>query len=81
MDQMNWFELWFYKPLAELSFSLLIFGIFVIFLCLKRVPKIIKQRRCSHDSVFENMACNAICRSCRKNLGFIQNWRDSRTTL
>ncbi len=33
---------------------------------------------CKHDDgVNENMACDAICRKCGKNLGFIGNWRKS----
>lgn len=35
----------------------------------------IKQRRCAHDSgVRETAACDAICRRCGKNLGFIGAW-------
>lgn len=35
------------------------------------------QRRCRHDKgVGETSACDAICRSCGKNLGFIGTWRD-----
>lgn len=35
-----------------------------------------KQSRCKHDGgVNETMACNAICKKCGKNLGFIGNWR------
>lgn len=38
-----------------------------------------KQRKtCAHEEVFETRACDAICRDCGKNLGFIQNWRDQR---
>jgi hypothetical protein len=34
------------------------------------------QRRCPHDKgVTETSACDAICCSCGKNLGFIGNWR------
>ena len=32
----------------------------------------IKQYRCKHNKgIRENHACNAICKSCGKNLGFI----------
>ena len=34
------------------------------------------QWRCKHDGgVGETMACDAICRQCGKNLGFIGTWR------
>lgn len=35
----------------------------------------IKQTKCSHKNVFENGACDAICRDCGKNLGFIGTWK------
>lgn len=33
--------------------------------------------KCKHLRVRETMACDAICRSCGKNLGFIQTWRNA----
>lgn len=37
----------------------------------------LKQRRCKHDGgVNETQACDAICRKCLKNLGFIGTWRE-----
>lgn len=37
-----------------------------------------QQMRCKHDGqVNETRACEAICRKCGKNLGFIGNWRKS----
>jgi hypothetical protein len=36
-----------------------------------------KQFWCKHDGgVIETQACNAICKKCLKNLGFIGTWRD-----
>lgn len=32
---------------------------------------------CKHLRVRETMACDAVCRDCGKNLGFIQIWRDA----
>ncbi len=32
---------------------------------------------CKHLRVRETMACDAVCRDCGRNLGFIQNWRDA----
>jgi TRAP-type mannitol/chloroaromatic compound transport system permease small subunit len=38
-----------------------------------------KQSRCKHDEgVNETRACDAICRKCGKNLGFIGNIRDKK---
>jgi len=37
----------------------------------------LKQRRCKHDGgVNETSSCDAICRKCLKNLGFIGTWRE-----
>ncbi len=36
-----------------------------------------RESRCKHDGgVDETMACDAICRKCGKNLGFIGSWRE-----
>lgn len=32
---------------------------------------------CHHLRVRESMACDAWCRDCDQNLGFIKNWRDA----
>jgi len=42
---------------------------------LKTVSKIF--HRCQHLHVRETMACEAICLECGRNLGFIQNWRET----
>lgn len=33
--------------------------------------------KCEHLRVRETMACDAVCRDCGENLGFIQTWRDA----
>lgn len=38
--------------------------------------RVIRQARCRHTKVFENGSCDAICRQCGKNLGFIGAWRE-----
>jgi len=38
-----------------------------------------KKSRCKHDSgVIETTACDAICKKCGKNLGFIGKWREAK---
>ena len=38
-----------------------------------------KESRCKHDGGYnETQACDAICRQCGKNLGFIGNWRNKK---
>ena len=40
-------------------------------------PHWYKRLRCKHDAgVWENHSCDAICKRCGKNLGFIDNWRN-----
>lgn len=36
-----------------------------------------KLQPCKHLRVRETMACDAVCRECGQNIGFIQNWRDA----
>lgn len=36
----------------------------------------LRHRNCKHDQYFENMQCHAICRTCRRDLGFIGTWRE-----
>lgn len=55
--------------------DMLALGIFVfcvLVVILVTVAKAIRQGRCPHDGgVHETQACDAICRQCGKNLGFI----------
>ncbi len=37
-----------------------------------------RQKRCSHETYFENRACHAICRGCGLDLGFIGTVREKR---
>jgi hypothetical protein len=40
-----------------------------------------KQASCKHDGgVNETNACDAICKQCSKNLGFIGDWRKNSST-
>lgn len=56
--------------------AVIFFGFLFIFWLILWVPYAVKQWRCKHDEgVNETRACDAICRKCGKNLGFIGNWR------
>lgn len=35
----------------------------------------LKEMTCKHEKIYENRACNAICKDCGKDLGFIGSWR------
>lgn len=49
-----------------------LFAIFLIWFLIVSLKESIAQARCKHDEgVNETRACDAICRKCLKNLGFI----------
>ena len=57
-----------------------VFGLFVLALCVLAAVAIgllnwRRQTKCKHVAYTETQACDAICRDCGKNLGFIGAWR------
>lgn len=70
------FMFWLMKPLAEIAIGIA-FALALGLLCaLGMLPSVIRRARCQHAKVHENGACDAICRNCGKNLGFIGTWRE-----
>jgi hypothetical protein len=60
-------------------FGLIAFAVFLLIAACYYIKEAWKQSRCKHDDgVNETMACDAICRKCGKNLGFIGNWRNKK---
>lgn len=54
--------------------GIVIFGLFFVLIIGNSIIESIKQSKCKHDAgVNETMSCDAICRKCGKNLGFIGN--------
>lgn len=51
--------------------GLVISGIFLVILAWLHLKNWWKVRKCTHEKVRENMACDTICCNCNKNLGFI----------
>ena len=43
---------------------------------LSSIPTAIKQSRCEHPRYFETGSCDAVCKDCGRNLGFIGSWRE-----
>jgi hypothetical protein len=74
---MDSFLFWLWKPLAELAFGLGIAALLSLIYLALQVPRWVKQKLCKHPRVFETGACDAVCRHCGKNLGFIGKWRSS----
>lgn len=54
------------------------FFIFMVVVLYHFVRMKIKHTFCFHKNYHENMACQAICDNCGKNLGFIGNIRDKK---
>lgn len=72
---MNWQPVfvWTIGDILGVAFGLLAFGSFVGVTALEWA----KQWHCKHDGeVNETSACDAVCRKCGKNLGFIGTWRE-----
>ena len=73
---MEAFWFWIMKPVAELAIGLAALIVAAAGYGLICLPGWWKQRKCPHSRVRETGACDAICQSCGKNLGFIGAWRD-----
>ena len=60
-------------------FGLIALAIFLLVVGCVYIKQTWEQSRCKHDGgVNETMACQAICRKCGKNLGFIGKWREAK---
>lgn len=69
---------WLAKPLAELSIGIGVTALVTVALLLMNLPSIMRKAKCGHEEgVSETSACDAICRKCGKNLGFIGSWRSA----
>lgn len=44
---------------------------------LARIMHALLPKKCEHLRVRETRSCDAICRDCGENLGFIQDWRNT----
>lgn len=64
---------WLAKHLIELAIPALIIVAWILFV---EIPNFFRHLRCDHGDVFENGRCDAICRKCGANLGFIGAWRE-----
>jgi hypothetical protein len=70
-----WF--WMARPIAEFFGAILLLIMIGILVYL---PALIREWRCKHTEYFEDHKCHAICRNCRKDLGFIENVRKQNDT-
>lgn len=68
---------WVAKALVDVAIGLAWISAFSLMIFEPLVGKWWRHRKCQHKRVMETMACDAVCRECGKNLGFIQKWRDA----
>lgn len=76
----EYIKFWAAKSAWDMMLGLLVlFLVFcVIFVLELRIAR--RQSKCSHDRVWEDRQCRAICHECGKNLGFIKTWRDAQNS-
>lgn len=55
--------------------GLVVFALALLWAIYQRGRALWLQRNCKHEFYCETNACEAICRQCGKNLGFIGAWR------
>ena len=72
------FQFWLMKPLAEIAIGFVVLVAVLLVYGLASLPGYIKQSRCKHEKVREDGLCNAWCRTCGKNLGFIGTWLNNK---
>jgi hypothetical protein len=61
---------------GEVAIGFMIAIVIAVSALLINIPRFWRQSRCKHLHYFETSKCDAICRDCRKNLGFIGYVRD-----
>lgn len=61
-------------------FGIICLAVVLLTVLVSAVSKYIKQSMCKHEHYFETMACDAVCRDCGKNLGFIGNVQKERSS-
>lgn len=71
----DYFWFWISKTLAEMTVGIGILLILVFGAVVMTFFEKLKQWRCEHSTYRENRACQAICTSCKKDLGFIADLR------
>ena len=69
---------WMMKPIAEGLLYLAALAVIILIYFIFQLPTYFKQRRCKHEQVNEDMSCNAWCRSCGKNMGFIGTYYENK---
>jgi len=77
IEMIDAFKFWVVKPLSEIAISLMLAAAVILVYGLAHLPRYLRQRKCTHEQVREDGQCNAWCRACGKNLGFIGAWREN----
>lgn len=78
MNFTDWLLMWAAKMVVQASAALALFALVVVLVLVFALRTYMRQRRCTHQRVRETMACDVVCNSCGKNLGFVGDWRDNK---
>ena len=74
---MSWIEIWAMMQVIPMIIAWVLICIFFLTIIVLHMNTAYVQWRCKHtDGVNETQACDAICRKCGKNLGFIGSYRE-----
>ncbi len=63
---------WMAKYTVQLALPLIVVTCIVVLI---NIPTAVQRVFCKHDRYNENRQCDAICRACGRNLGFIDDLR------
>lgn len=71
----DYIAFWMAKSAAEFLIVAGLLVVVMVLVIITQIPIWLAQSNCEHPEVSETQACEAICRNCGKNLGFIGTWR------
>ena len=74
----DYFWFWVSKALAEMAIGLAILCALGLIIAIPAFLSWVRQSRCKHPTFYESRQCDAICITCRKNLGHISTVRNQR---
>ena len=70
----------FIYTIGDIIGVIMVLVMFVIVI-IAAIEKHLRQYLCKHERYYETIACDAVCRNCGKNLGFIGTVRDERRKI
>lgn len=74
----EYISFWWSKFIVDVSIYTGIFLLIFIYAAIRTVKDLMRQSRCKHERYYETSACDAVCKRCGKNLGFIGTVREKK---